>query len=408
MMNKTDHWLYIEPYVHIISRKSTILMYSSITRKFWQFYESPELINIVRQLIDPENGYVVKIDRNLFENSEVKKFIREIRKNYLGDLLPLVDKACKPFNIFPDPVVKKKAPHELKNHLREISFHISDLYDNTTKSIKDGFFQLGLGGLSRKKGYRLPVEKIYRVVQQVTSLKNLTLNFTGIPYPDAEYISLINQLAVNYPFQLRVFATSERAFKFRRDHMSTIAQWVVFMIPRQKKETLEFLEWVQQIESEHRKIEVQFIVKNIQEVERTLKLLSDHPVRNFLFKPYFNGNNIDFFCDQVFSGLDEIALSRPGQNQIFSRMIMNDNDIGKLNILPDGSVFANVNDPELGTIDNDSLATIIGKEIASGKSWFRNRTKVQPCSDCIYQFLCPPISNYELTMNRFNLCKIQN
>lgn len=408
MRNKTDHWLYIEPYVHIIARKSTVLLYSSVTRKFWQFPESPEIITIVRKLIDPENDYVVKIDHNLIENSEVKKFIKDIRKNYLGDLLPVGNEAYKPFNIFPAPIVKKKAPRELKYHLREISFHITDLPDNTTKSITDGFYQLGLGGLSCRKGFRLPVEKIRHIVQQVTSLKALTLNFSGIPYQDEEYFSLINQIAINYPFQLRVFATAERAYRFTRDQMPRDAQLVVFMIPDKKKETLEFLEWMTKIESDQRNTEVQFIVRNTREVDMALKLLSEHPVKHFLFKPYYNGHNIDFFFDQVFTGIEDIALSRPGQNQVFSRKIMNDNDIGKINILPDGSVFANVNDPELGNVDNDSLAMIVEKEVTSGRSWFRNRTKVLPCSDCIYQFLCPPISNYELTLKRFNLCKIQD
>ncbi len=408
MKNKMEHWLYIEPYVHIIARKSTVLLYSSVTRKFWQFNELPEISSIIHKLMDPDNGYVVKIDPDLMEHSQVKQFISNIRRKYLGDLLPVSDEANKPFNIFPAPIVKKKAPRELKYHLREISFHITDLPDNTTKSITDGFYQLGLGGLSCRKGFRLPVEKIRHIVQQVTSFKALTLNFSGIPYQDDEYFSLINQIAINYPFQLRVFATAERAYRFTRDQMPRNAQLVVFMIPDKKKETLEFLEWMTKIESDQRNTEVQFIVRNTREVDMALKLLSEHPVKHFLFKPYYNGHNIDFFFDQVFTGIEDIALSRPGQNQVFSRKIMNDNDIGKINILPDGSVFANVNDAELGNVDNDSLAIMVEKEVTSGKSWFRNRTKVLPCSDCIYQFLCPPISNYELTLKRFNLCKIQD
>lgn len=408
MKYKRDFWLYLEPFVHIISKGNWVLFYSSVSRRFWEFRESPEISTIILQLTNPDNHYIIKIGPELLKDHTIEKFIRELRRRYLGDLIPAHKSLPAPLNMFPAPVVKTKAQIEIKDYLREITFHITDLPDETTRQINNGFYQLGSGCTSSRKGKCLPVEKIQEVIYQIVQLKSVTLNFSGIPYQDDQYLKLINQLAAEHPFHLNIFATSERASRFNPDQVSKQVRWVIFTIPYSKKITNGFCDWIGRLEENQHKFEVHFIVQDTRDVENTFSFLGNRPIRNFQLKPYYNGKNLDFFYDQVFTDKEEIRLSRPGQNQVFSRKLMNDNDIGKLNILPDGSVFANVNDPEIGNIATDSLKTLISKELTSGKSWFRSRTKVPPCSDCIYQFLCPPVSNYELTMNRFNLCKIRN
>lgn len=42
-----------------------------------------------------------------------------------------------------------------------------------------------------------------------------------------------------------------------------------------------------------------------------------------------------------------------------------------------------------------------------GKSWFNIRNQ-PPCNSCIYQWLCPPPSNYEIAIGRPNLCHVKN
>jgi len=85
---------------------------------------------------------------------------------------------------------------------------------------------------------------------------------------------------------------------------------------------------------------------------------------------------------------------------------MNKHDFGKLHIMPDGNVYANVNHPVLGNIYADGINKIVRKEIEEGISWFRIRNQA-PCNDCIYQWLCPPPSNYEIAIGRTNLCHVK-
>jgi pseudo-rSAM protein len=74
--------------------------------------------------------------------------------------------------------------------------------------------------------------------------------------------------------------------------------------------------------------------------------------------------------------------------------------------MPNGDVYANVNHPALGNIDTHSIHEIVQKEVDEGKSWFRIRAQA-PCTDCIYQWLCPPLSDYEIVIGRSNLCHVK-
>lgn len=70
------------------------------------------------------------------------------------------------------------------------------------------------------------------------------------------------------------------------------------------------------------------------------------------------------------------------------------------------NVYANVNTPSLGTID-DSPYSIVYKEFTNGKSCFKLREQA-PCNNCIYQWLCPTPSNYETVLELPNLCHVKN
>lgn len=39
-------------------------------------------------------------------------------------------------------------------------------------------------------------------------------------------------------------------------------------------------------------------------------------------------------------------------------------------------------------------------------NWMKIRNK-KPCSNCIYQYLCPPPSKYESMIGKMNLCHIK-
>lgn len=85
---------------------------------------------------------------------------------------------------------------------------------------------------------------------------------------------------------------------------------------------------------------------------------------------------------------------------------MNTHFFGILTIFANGEVHGNVNDMPLGNISDTVLLDLIAEEMKTKLSWRRIRDK-QPCCDCLYQYLCPSPSNYEIVMNKQNLCYIK-
>lgn len=60
----------------------------------------------------------------------------------------------------------------------------------------------------------------------------------------------------------------------------------------------------------------------------------------------------------------------------------------------------------LGNLSTHNIYEIVQKEIQEGQSWLRTR-KQEPCNSCIYQYLCPSPSDYEIIIGRLNLCHIK-
>ncbi len=85
---------------------------------------------------------------------------------------------------------------------------------------------------------------------------------------------------------------------------------------------------------------------------------------------------------------------------------MNTHFFGILTVSANGEVYSNVNNIALGNIADSNLLDLIGKEMTENLSWRKIRDK-QPCCDCLYQYLCPSPSNYEIVMNKQNLCHIK-
>ena len=93
--------------------------------------------------------------------------------------------------------------------------------------------------------------------------------------------------------------------------------------------------------------------------------------------------------------------------EIFKNQKLNSNFFGGLYVLPDGVVKADMNAPAIGNIQRDNILGIMQNELISNTAWRLVRDS-HPCDKCIYQFICPPLSNYEEEIGQINLCHIKN
>lgn len=91
---------------------------------------------------------------------------------------------------------------------------------------------------------------------------------------------------------------------------------------------------------------------------------------------------------------------------IFTHHAINSLYFGKLSIASDGSVYSNMLSPSLGNISSHNIVEIICEEIKNKYSWFNVRNR-KPCNNCVFQWLCPPPSDYEIQIGKSNLCHVK-
>jgi len=132
--------------------------------------------------------------------------------------------------------------------------------------------------------------------------------------------------------------------------------------------------------------------------------IDEYDLKFYEIIPIYNQNNLKFFKDNIYLSKNDLSDSKLSKREIFAKMTLNTNFFGKLYIMPDGSVYSNLNFPRIGTLDS-TIYDILFKEFTEGKSWLSIRD-TEPCSHCVYQWLCPSPSNYELAIGKPNLCHV--
>ena len=145
--------------------------------------------------------------------------------------------------------------------------------------------------------------------------------------------------------------------------------------------------------------------KILDNVALSYQIIEEYQIDKYQFNPIYTGYNIDFFKENVFLKKSDILSTSMSIKDFFIKQMINNNDFGKINIMPNGDVHSNINYPALGNICTHSIFELIQKEIEEGKSWLRVRNQ-EPCNACIYQWLCPSPSDYEIMIGQTNLCHV--
>lgn len=153
-----------------------------------------------------------------------------------------------------------------------------------------------------------------------------------------------------------------------------------------------------------------FLLREENEWEQAQRIVETYHIAYYKLVPVItkNASNLDFFRRNVFTSYDELFHLALTKQNIFCNQTINSNCWGQLFVIPDKKVYANLNGSPLGAIEEDVLC-LIRKEMIDGESyWKYTRSNVTPCKACIYRYLCPPPSNYEFYIKRFDLCTVNN
>lgn len=159
--------------------------------------------------------------------------------------------------------------------------------------------------------------------------------------------------------------------------------------------------------SEGFRVKFHFYIVEEEEYEIIEELVNRNRITNYSIYPVYIKTNYDFFRQSVYMDKEDILGSKLPFDRIFAHQKLNTHFFGSLTILADGYIYANVNSMALGNIFNDTLLEITKKEMLDNTAWRKIRNS-SPCSDCLYQYICPSPSNYEIAIGKMNLCTIND
>lgn len=379
MENTNKYWFTIEPYVYINQVKQRVLLYNTLDGVTIESEEA-DVVTLIREVLRKENVGVVELEKSQLEKPAIKAFVEELRDKYMGDFINQNHSAGRPVQVL--PFINYPAWRDQRcnfNYLEnwlQMLFEVTIHLDSTSDMAK---LKAYLQAMPENVVFTLVSDwqemnggdQLLDFLKQWPAHKTITCPYTCIPPLMEENIS-------GFSYQVTI--------RFPIDH----SRWED-MVRLEQTRSSSF-SYIFEVSSE----------ADFQAAERLIEACS---IEKYQLNPVYTGSNMDFFKENVFLTHDDIFNSLISMKDLFSKRAINRNDFGKLNILPNGDIFANMHHPVLGNISTHSIYEIIQKEINEGKSWLRIRNQT-PCDTCLYRDLCPSPSDYELEIGYPNLCHI--
>ncbi|MFW5700796.1 MAG: TIGR04150 pseudo-rSAM protein [Cyclobacteriaceae bacterium] len=389
-----ETFLCLNPDTFIWSKNTAGLVYNSENGKGFRF-NNLAIKPVIEVLQDLENLYCIPLNHNDSDNKYLNEFLLNIKRCQAGNLISQLAGKQKPINLPPllnlqsdKNRIEKVSPEllgdNMLHYLMELTIHLDTTTQNTSgskmKVLVDFLNSLLFSSL---KHVLIKSEDILLFTRSriFSTIKN-------IPAKKSIYVKL-NDIRPEF-LSANIFSPEQFVLVIRIenfDNLQKIHQVIKKM--DEKKIAAEF----------------EFLIRDEEEYQIAENLVEKYQLTGADIKPLFIGGNLKIFENNIF--LTEEDLQEPCLNkrEVFTHQALNTNYFGKLTIMPNGKVYAHPNYPPLGTIEDD-IRELIYQEMTQGNSWLYIRD-MKPCCDCIYQWLCPSPSDYELVIGKPNLCHVQ-
>ncbi|MDR1197986.1 MAG: TIGR04150 pseudo-rSAM protein [Prevotellaceae bacterium] len=376
------------------------LIYNSQNGNYLLFQLTDEIEKICNHLNDYDNLYNIIVDINNLK-SKTKEFVQNITNKKLG-ILNEIDKdiiSLPPLlNVLNDieRLKKDKTRSESENILKYLS--ILTFYTGGKCKYSDYYKQTFYPYCS---DIILAAEKIIDFLGTIESpyLNSINIVISDIAnYSDlfslTDYLKTLHRNITVYIHYSDVLSNINILDKLTIDNL------IIKIICEADKNIKNILS-----HCKGKPYRYNFLVKNEKEYNICEQLAETLQSGYYTIVPIFD-NNLSFFENNVFISEDDVLDTKLNKREIFAHQAINTNFFGLLSVLPDSKVYSNVNCEALGTI-NDSVYNLILKEFHNNYSWQLLRNQ-KPCCDCLFQWLCPSLSNYEFVTGKMNLCNYNN
>lgn len=413
-----DYWFYIETYVHISMKKDSLLLYNTFTGTALEYSGNTpaKVFALVRRLLHRGNLWIIRLSINDLKDPEIGGFVQAVRSRFMGDLLGTSWSDGKPVQTVPIVTIEKSVERlkgkdrrsvgeGLMEHLSELFFYINSRCSQDCRICQAAYKQFPCCTRAKGGSRELSTALIETLLIQVTASSISKINIHGGDITEFKELNkLVHLLEKNTAKKTYVVHYKNMAARGERLGILTPGHShlkIPVTFPLDKASLEAALEVLGKIAVE---ATFCFIIQSEAEYDAAEALISTLAIPDYTFLPFFNGENLEFFQQNVFFEKDEILQSKPSLRDIYQNGEVNSLNFGRLSVFGNRHLHANPNAPRLGILGKDSIYDVLYNELYRGKSWRRVRKHQQPCKGCTFREVCPPLSNYTHALGRNDLC----
>ncbi|MDR2511208.1 MAG: TIGR04150 pseudo-rSAM protein [Bacteroidales bacterium] len=380
-----NYWFIIASKVYFVEKNGKVLLYHTENGNFMKV-ENEKIIVLLQKMHEKTNLGVLEMDENFIKDIEIQDFINESVSKQICKLVEKNENEPKPVQLLPILNLQRDVEKLQKEGGRSVG-------EDVLKYLSEIKFCL----LDKNK--ILDFDLLKKVLKTLKFAPNKKIIFTGtniFEYPHfKELLTFLKSEQIEASFSFHYRDANIETLKVLSDFKKKIL--INFPV------NFEILTNLLPFSDE--KTTFDFSITSEEDYAETEKILESSGIKNYHIKACYTGENDTFLKANIFLNEDDILNGNISQRMIFAHQKLNTHFFGALYISPNGDVRANPNTAVLGNLQNKSLLQLAEKELFENSAWLQIRDK-EPCSNCLYQYLCPSPSNYESAIGKFNLCKV--
>ena len=411
-----NYWFALDEETFISTVEDKGLLYNSATYKYLKFNHTGKIKACIDQFLDLENLYCIKINQNDLKDAELNKFVKAVVLKKMGLCTPVSVEASKPIALAPILNLQKDIERSesldyhytgqgIVNNLLEITLFVNGECNQHCPKCLYMYKQIPFCTKSKKA---INYDKLCSFLDKIPSGYLDKINICGGNIFEYEMIHQLFEKLDRSKSEKTVFCSylnvsqEQPLLKWFLSELFHLQILVYFPVVDQD----QLIECFNLNQQNQYYLSYLFVVTSLSEYEASISFVEKYQLSQYEIKPYYNGKNMEFFRDNIFITENDIFQSRLNKRQVFAIQKLNTNFFGKLTIFSEQNVYANINHPAIGALD-DSIYELLFKEMTQGISWRNTRYQAIPCKDCIYKLLCPSLSNYEIAIGQSNLCHLK-
>ncbi len=408
-----NNYFYIEPFVHADLIDNHILLYNTLSHKTSLYlFRNKESVGFAKRLLDDDVNRIALLSEFELVNSEIREFIEICRDYYHGDLIegnyrPVIMPFAPKLNFDFEHLNDEKTwqTMNLRNTFHELFIYHGDSSTKMTDSVLS---------TSGSKQINAPITNLNK--SQYESSDSVFHFFRNETYPGLKKVQLYgDKISLKIIKDTCVFFKD--CFVHYNVHISGIANDIFDNLLHRNIENLKYILWVDfkterellfdffsMNEDTISRIVFKIIIRDVNDISHFEQIFIPQGI-TYEVIPFIENSTSNALFEVIKSNKTDVENQSLTHREIASRLYINHLCFGKLFILPNGDVHANLNMPHIGNIKSNKLIEILrNAHTAEDSSWYLTRAKVEPCKNCIYRYLCQPISGYELYFGIMNLC----